>query len=97
VVCNLALPPTPRPYANHYANCLFLSRGICKKCVARCPAGAISEKGHDKVKCGAYLNEMREIAKRQGRTEGYIGKAYLGCGFCQTGVSCEYHIPEKAD
>jgi epoxyqueuosine reductase len=96
VVCNLELPPTPRTYANHYANCLFHSQGTCKKCVARCPAGAISEKGHDKGKCGAYLNEMREIAKRQGRTEGYVGKAYLGCGFCQTGVSCEDRIPVKA-
>lgn len=95
VVCNLALPPTARTYADHYANCLFHSQGICKKCAARCPAGAISEKGHDKIKCGAYLNEMREVAKRLGRTEGYIGRAYLGCGFCQTGVPCEERIPLK--
>jgi epoxyqueuosine reductase len=93
VVCNLALMPNPRTFASHYANCLFYSQGACKKCVARCPAGAISEKGHDKTKCGAYLNEMREIAKRLGKTEGYIGKAYLGCGFCQTGVPCEDRIP----
>ena len=95
VVCNLSLPATPRKYANHYANCLFYSQGICKKCVARCPAQAISEKGHDKAKCGAYLNEMREIARKMGKTEGYIGKAYLGCGFCQTGVPCEDRIPIK--
>lgn len=97
VVCNLALPPSSRPYAGHYANCLFHSRGICKKCAARCPAGAISEKGHDKAICGAYLNQMREIAIRQGRTAGYIGQAYLGCGFCQTGVPCEDRIPEKEE
>ncbi len=95
VVCNLDLPPTPRIYANHYANCLFHSRGNCKKCAQRCPAQAISEKGHDKNKCAAYLNEMREIAKKLGKTEGYIGKAYLGCGFCQTGVPCESQIPVK--
>jgi epoxyqueuosine reductase len=94
VVCNLALPATPRPYANHYANCLFYAYGKCKKCIERCPAHAISEKGHDKVKCGAYLNQMREIAKQQGKTEGYIGRAYLGCGFCQTGVPCENKIPQ---
>jgi epoxyqueuosine reductase len=93
VVCNLDLPPTPRKYADHYANCLFYAKGTCKKCVSRCPSGAITEKGHDKAKCGNYLNEMREIAKTMGRTEGYIGKAYLGCGFCQTGVPCEERIP----
>jgi epoxyqueuosine reductase QueG len=74
---------------------LFYSQGSCKKCAERCPAQAITEKGHDKVKCGAYLQEMREIAKRMGKTEGYIGKAYLGCGFCQTGVPCEDRIPVK--
>jgi epoxyqueuosine reductase len=95
VVCNLALPPSPRNYANHYANCLFYSLGNCKKCAERCPAHAISEKGHDKAKCSAYLQEMREIAKKMGKTEGYIGKAYLGCGFCQTGVPCEDKIPVK--
>lgn len=94
VVCNLDLPATPRTYANHYANCLFLSQGACKKCAERCPAHAISEKGHDKKKCSAYLNEMNQIAKQLGRTEGYVGKAYLGCGFCQTGVPCEAGIPE---
>ncbi len=94
VVTNLAIPASGRPYANHYANCLFYSRGTCKKCIARCPAGAITEKGHDKAKCGAYLIEMRKIAEKLGRTSGYIGKAYLGCGLCQTAVPCEERIPE---
>jgi epoxyqueuosine reductase len=95
VVCDLDLPVTPRKYTYHYANCLFLTRGTCKKCIARCPAGAISEKGHDKVKCGAHLNKMREIAISKGRIQDYIGKAYIGCGFCQTGVPCEDRIPVK--
>jgi epoxyqueuosine reductase len=93
IICNLDLPATPRTYSNHYANCLFYAQGTCQKCAERCPAKAISEKGHDKKKCGAYLNEMRNIAQRQGKTEGYVGKAYLGCGFCQTGVPCEAGIP----
>jgi epoxyqueuosine reductase len=93
IVCNLALPATARKFANHYANCLFYSRGSCRKCAERCPAGAITESGHDKTKCGAYLNAMREIANKEGRIEGYMGKAYLGCGFCQTGVPCEEGIP----
>jgi epoxyqueuosine reductase len=93
VVCDLELPPSPRIYADHYANCLYHSRGTCMQCVKRCPAGAISARGHDKTKCGNYLNQMREIAQREGRLTGYIGKAYLGCGFCQTGVPCEDRIP----
>ncbi len=95
VVCNLDLPPTPRTCKNHYANCLFYAEGGCKKCAERCPAGAITEKGHDKTRCGNFLNEMREVARKMGRTEGYVGKAYLGCGFCQTGVPCESQIPVR--
>jgi epoxyqueuosine reductase len=94
IVCDLDLPSSPRRYANHYANCLYHSKGTCMKCVKRCPAGAISAQGHDKTKCGTYLNQMRDIAQSQGRLEGYIGKAYLGCGFCQTAVPCEAAIPE---
>jgi epoxyqueuosine reductase len=94
VVCNLGLPASPRQYANQYANCLYYAKGTCQKCVKRCPAGAISEKGHDKVKCSAYLNDMRNLARRLGRSlDGYVGRAYIGCGFCQTGVPCESRIP----
>jgi epoxyqueuosine reductase len=95
VVCNLDISATPRPYANHLANCLYHSRGTCKKCISRCPAGAISEKGHNKARCGDYLIEMRKIAENMGRTSGYIGKAYLGCGLCQTAVPCEERIPQN--
>jgi len=93
IVCNLDLPASPRPYANHHANCLFYARGTCMKCAERCPAGAISEKGHDKNKCETHLNAMREVGTRLGKVEGYVGKAYVGCGFCQTGVPCEAGIP----
>jgi hypothetical protein len=93
VVCNLELPPNPRPYADHHANCLFYTQGGCMKCAARCPAGAISEKGHDKSRCARYLNEMRQAALKEGKGKGYIGNAYFGCGFCQTGVPCEERIP----
>lgn len=73
VVCNLSLVPTPRTASGPYENCLFFHSGRCGKCAERCPAGAISEKGHDKVKCSAYLCAMPAIARSQGRAEGYVG------------------------
>jgi epoxyqueuosine reductase QueG len=59
----------------------------------RCPAGAITEQGHDKNKCRDFLlNKQKVILKELGREEGYIGR-YLGCGLCQTKVPCEACIP----
>jgi epoxyqueuosine reductase QueG len=51
VVARIQIPPTQRPYTDHHAYCLFLTKGICEECIPRCPVGALSEVGHDKVKC----------------------------------------------
>jgi epoxyqueuosine reductase len=93
VVCNLAIPPSPKPYANHLSNCLFYSEGTCGKCIQRCPAGALSEKGHDKITCAKILTAMRESVSEKPDSDGYIGSGYLGCGLCQTKVPCEDRIP----
>jgi len=90
VVANLAVPATTRPYENHHAYCLFFFDGSCTGCRKRCPVGAISEKGHDKLKCwdhavlicGNYVKENYGF-------DGY------GCGLCQTAVPCESGIPRK--
>jgi len=87
VVAQLQITPTPRPYTNHRAYCLFYSRGTCKKCIDRCPAGAINESGHDKSKCMAYLQLTKTYVTSTFGFEGY------GCGFCQSGVPCESCIP----
>jgi len=92
VVSDAAIPPTPRKYIDYMANCLFFNGISCRRCIERCPAGAISEKGHDKQKCFAYLNRQKEQAKELGRTEAYLGR-YAGCGLCQTKVPCEGRIP----
>jgi len=93
VVTNVPLEVTPRPYANHTANCLYLSQGKCAACVARCPAGAITrEGGHDKRKCQEYTyGVLRPLFSAYG-VEGEPG-AGVGCGLCQTGVPCESCIP----
>ena len=87
VVANIAIPPPPRPYDNHHAYCLFHAKGTCGKCIDRCPAGAISRSGHDKVKCSKYVEATREFVREQYGFNGY------GCGLCQTAVPCESRIP----
>jgi len=87
VVIEGQLPPSPRPHTDHRAGCLYFSRGICKKCVKRCPAGAISEAGKDKAVCLKHLRKTREYVKTHYGFEGY------GCGLCQTGVPCESRVP----
>jgi epoxyqueuosine reductase QueG len=87
VVARIRVPPTPRPYADHRAYCLFFANGTCGECIDRCPVGAISEAGHDKVKCRDHLRRTRTFVGEHYGFEGY------GCGLCQTGVPCESGVP----
>ena len=91
VVANIKIDPTPRPYTDHHAYCLFYAKGTCGKCMERCPIGAITEKGHDKRACRLYVNMTREYVRRHYGFDGY------GCGFCQTDVPCESGIPRELE
>ncbi len=89
VVTDMKLPASPRKVKSPYSNCLFYVDSSCKACVARCPAEAISEKGHDKIKCQAYQRDnLRHLQKEYDVTT-------AGCGLCQVKVPCEYRIPAK--
>jgi epoxyqueuosine reductase QueG len=90
VVARVSLEPTPRPYNDHRAYCLFFADGTCGKCIDRCPVRAITEAGHDKEKCRKHLARSREYVKETYKFEGY------GCGLCQVGVPCEAGIPVAA-
>ena len=85
-VTTLELPASPRTAKSPYSNCLFYV-GKCTACIARCPGGAITENGHDKLRCRTYQRE--DI--------GYITKKYdvgtAGCGLCQVKVPCEFRNP----
>lgn len=95
IVCNIPIDATPRLAKDYRENCLFASEGTCGTCIKRCPADAVNENGHDKVKCNNYLYKiMPKLVQEQGRTENFAG-AYIGCGFCQTGVPCEGRIPKS--
>lgn len=92
VIANIQIPPTVRPYQNHQEYCLFFTQGKCKECISRCPANAITEAGHDKMKCRNYLNPgTADYVKAHYHFDGY------GCGLCQTGVPCESKIPTIRD
>ncbi len=99
LVTNAPLEITQRKYENPYANCLYYSKGTCRKCESRCPANAIDETGHNKLKCHKY---NREIAKIMFNRIGTILKPLkrrinwilrpesypVGCAFCQFDVPC---------
>jgi len=89
VVTDMPLPISPRTAQTPYSNCLFYVNNECRECIPRCPAGAITEQGHDKIRCRDYQHD--EI--------GYIRQRYgvevAGCGLCQTGVRCEFKNPAK--
>ena len=90
VVARLALPATPRLYSDHHAYCDFFAGRRCAVCAERCPVGAISERGHDKAICLAYLEQVRrEFIEPQ------FGFSTDACGLCQTDVPCESHVPGR--
>ena len=92
VIAEMDLPPTPRPYTDHREYCLFFAGGGCGACMARCPAGAITEAGKDKEVCRRHLfpGTADHVANHYG-FDGY------GCGLCQTGVPCESGVPSRRE
>jgi epoxyqueuosine reductase len=88
VVAAIQIPPTPRPYRGHQDWCLWHAKGTCGACIRRCPAAAISEQGHDKERCRAYIREV---------TTPYASSHYdtgaTPCGLCQVGIPCESRRP----
>jgi hypothetical protein len=92
VVARIQVPPTPRPYKDHREYCLFFAKGICGVCISRCPSGAVTEEGHDKLKCLRHLFPVTsDYVKKH---FGFVG---YGCGMCQTATPCESKIPSEQD
>lgn len=92
IVAQIKPSSTPRPYTSPHEYCLFFTHGICGKCIPRCPVGAITEAGKDKVACYKHLYPV---------TQEYVTSNYgfdgHGCGLCQTKVPCESKIPLEQD
>ena len=90
VVTLLKLAPSEKKYRHYKENCLPFRNEKCGKCIPRCPAGAITEKGHDKDRCREYIDSEPLKAKR---LEYGLQNSSPSCGLCQTGVPCEFEIP----
>ena len=90
IVTLLKLAPSEKKYRHHRENCLQFRNEKCGKCIPRCPAGAISEKGHDKDKCKEYVDS--EVLQKK-RIEYGLESPPPSCGLCQTDVPCEFQIP----
>ena len=89
VIVRKRYPPTPRTYTTYNQWCLFHATGKCGACIRRCPAGAISEAGHNKVKCKAYIREVTSVHVEREQ----LGFKVNSCGLCQTKVPCEHSNP----
>ena len=92
VITSLPLPPSPRTAPNHLHNCLYHREGSCGICIGRCPVGAITFAGHDKLRCREFVYGAapREVAERYGVQQ-------TGCGLCQTRVPCEAAEPKGGE
>jgi len=89
VVTDMPLPVSPRTAESPYANCLFYVNQKCTACIPRCPADAITEQGHDKIRCQEYLHMDTAHLRDE------YGVGVWGCGLCQTRVPCEFRNPAK--
>ncbi len=88
VVAAIDLPPTPRPYPDRQAWCLWFARGTCGACIGRCPVEAITFSGHDKDRCRQYILEVTAPY-----ATAHFGTGATPCGLCQVGIPCEGRNP----
>ena len=95
VVTSLELPASQRTATGPYSNCLTYAGEECGKCIARCPVGAITKDGHDKVKCRQHLRDIGYSPQSFNETGYDMEKSVAGCGLCQAGVPCEAENPTK--
>ncbi len=89
-ILDARIPADARPYKGHHDWCLFYAKGRCDACMKACPAGAITEAGHDKTKCQAF---MKQVHQRFEAHEALDPALRFGCGLCQGAVPCQKGVP----
>jgi ferredoxin len=90
ILAMMSVEPDARKYETHTEWCSYYRDGSCGVCIDRCPIGAITKNGHDKVACKAYEDRLRETMIIEGRMQ---PPYMLCCGLCQTGVPCQDRVP----
>jgi len=73
------------PHYRHH--CLYHQLGECLVCAQRCPAGAITEQGHDKEKC------RKNVVSSWSRNNARYNINIYGCGLCSSGAPCSQESP----
>ncbi len=73
--------PVEPEYALKEENCLYKSKGLCKKCVENCFSGALTVDGFDRVKCKEACSKNAE------RVDAEV------CGKCATNIPCAFTAP----
>lgn len=75
---------------NPFEACPYLTNVTCGVCIERCPAGAITEEGHDLTLC-------REQARHKNyeMTGKVYGRSMYGCGLCMVKVPCAARKPSS--
>ena len=80
LITTLPIKPDEREYTELYEYC-----SLCGRCIANCPADAISlSGGKDHLPCSLLINKMEERFYPR-----------YGCGKCQVRVPCRDGIPKK--
>lgn len=80
IVTSMPLP-VDKPCQEEY--CLYKKNGSCLLCVQRCPIGALTTEGFDRVKCHHHLESNGQ-------------KTFNGatvCGKCVAGMPCSFKRP----
>ncbi len=66
-------------------NCLYKSRGICRKCVDNCFSGALTVEGFDREKCFAACEKNLAVY------------GVDVCGKCDTNIPCAFTTPGRKE
>ncbi|MDY6821918.1 MAG: epoxyqueuosine reductase [Deferribacterota bacterium] len=84
LITNLKIEPTIR---NSIEYCLYKSKEICRKCIDRCPTGALNINFFDRFKCYEMLLENAKLHASYGLAD--------VCGKCCVGLPCSFTNPNS--
>ena len=73
--------PADKPCEEEF--CLYKKNGSCLLCVKRCPIGALTAEGFDRLKCHLHLEENGK----------HLQSGSTVCGKCLVGMPCSFKRP----